>query len=61
MVHQHYSLGGCDWYVAEYDPEERIFHGYAILNDDLDNAESGYVTSVAGEERGGHLSRHAWQ
>ena len=44
MIYQHFFLGGCDWYVAEYAPEERIFFGYAILNDDLDNSEWGYIS-----------------
>ena len=40
----HFFLGGCDWYVAEYDPDERIFFGFAILNGDLQNAEWGYIS-----------------
>ncbi len=40
----HFFLGGCDWYVAEYDPNDRLFFGYAILNNDLENAEWGYVS-----------------
>ena len=44
MIYEHFFLGGCDWYAAEYDPDERIFFGYAILNDDLDNAEWGYIS-----------------
>ena len=40
----HFFIGGCDWYVAEYDPDERIFFGYAILNGDLQNAEWGYIS-----------------
>ncbi len=44
VIYEHLFLGGCDWYLAEYGPEERIFFGYAILNDDLENAEWGYVS-----------------
>lgn len=44
VIHMHFFLGGCDWYAAEYDPNERIFFGYAILNNDLDNAEWGYFS-----------------
>ena len=44
LIHEHFFLGGCDWYAAEYSPEERIFFGFAILNDDLQNAEWGYVS-----------------
>ena len=44
LIRMHFFLGGCDWYVAEYAPADRIFYGYAILNDDLDNAEWGYMS-----------------
>lgn len=43
MIHLHFFIGGCDWYIAEYDGEETFF-GYAILHGDLDNAEWGYVS-----------------
>lgn len=43
VIHMHLFLGGCDWYLAAYHPLERIFYGYAILNNDFDNAEWGYV------------------
>ncbi|GHT67821.1 hypothetical protein FACS1894110_14060 [Spirochaetia bacterium] len=39
----HYFVGGCDWYIAEYDREEDIFFGYAILNNDYQNSEWGYI------------------
>ena len=44
VIHEHFFLGSCDWYAAEYGAEERLFFGYAILNDDLDNAEWGYFS-----------------
>ncbi len=43
MIYQHYFLGGSDWYMAEYDPNDRLFFGYAILNADYQNAEWGYT------------------
>jgi hypothetical protein len=43
LIHLHFFIGGCDWYVAEYDGED-LFWGYAILNNDLWNAEWGYVS-----------------
>ena len=43
IIHQHYFFRGSDWYMAEYGPEDRIFFGYAILNNDLQNAEWGYT------------------
>ena len=44
IIFMHLFIGGCDWYLAEYDPNERLFFGFAILNGDLDNAEWGYIS-----------------
>ena len=44
LIHMHFFLGGCDWYAAEYDAHERVFFGYAILNNDSVNAEWGYTS-----------------
>ena len=44
MIYMHFFIGGCDWYVAEYSPEEQCFFGFAILNNDLQNAEWGYFS-----------------
>lgn len=41
MIHMHFFLAGCDWYAAEYDPTDRIFFGFVVLNGDLDMAEWG--------------------
>ncbi len=41
MIWLHFFFGSCDWYVAEYDGED-LFFGFAVLNDDLMNAEWGY-------------------
>lgn len=43
-IRLHFFLGGCDWYIAEYDSNSRVFYGFAILNNDLQNAEWGYVS-----------------
>jgi hypothetical protein len=43
LIHLHFFIGGSDWYIAEYDGED-IFFGFAILNNDLQNAEWGYVS-----------------
>ena len=48
LVHMHFFLGGCDWFLAEYSQKDRIFFGYAILNNDLQNAEWGYVVNRPG-------------
>lgn len=44
LIHMHFFLGGSDWYISEYSPEERIFFGYAILNANYQNAEWGYIS-----------------
>lgn len=44
LIYIHFFIGGSDWYIAEYDPKDRIFFGYAILNNDLQNAEWGYMS-----------------
>ena len=43
IIHLHFFIGGCDWYIAEYDGVD-VFFGYAILNGDLQCAEWGYVS-----------------
>lgn len=42
-IHLHFFIGGCDWYIAEYDGED-LFFGYAILNNDVEMAEWGYIS-----------------
>jgi len=43
LIYLHFFIGGCDWYVAEFDGED-LFWGYAILNNDFDMAEWGYFS-----------------
>jgi hypothetical protein len=43
LIYLHFFLGGCDWYIAEYDGDD-LFWGFAILNNDLEMAEWGYVS-----------------
>lgn len=43
MIYLHFFIGGCDWYVAEYDGVD-LFWGYAILNDDHQCAKWGYIS-----------------
>lgn len=45
VIHQHFFLGGCDWYATEFDGED-VFFGYVVLNGDYDNAEWGYFSLV---------------
>ena len=42
-IYLHFFLGGCDWYIAEYDQKDTFF-GFAILNNDLQMAEWGYIS-----------------
>lgn len=42
LIYLHFFIGGCDWYVAEYDGED-LFWGYAILWDHQ-YAEWGYFS-----------------
>ena len=44
IIYMHFFIGGCDWYAAEYSSEEKLFFGFAILNNDLQNAEWGYFS-----------------
>ena len=41
-IYLHFFIGGCDWYICEYDGED-LFWGYAILNGDLEMAVWGYI------------------
>ncbi len=42
LIYLHFFIGGCDWYIAEYDGDD-IFWGFAILNGDQFNVEWGYI------------------
>jgi len=44
VIYEHFFIGDCDWYVAEYDPEKQLFFGFTILNNDLEIAEWGYIS-----------------
>lgn len=35
-------MGGSDWYAAEYDPEDRLFFGYAVQGRNHQSSEWGY-------------------
>ena len=42
-IYLHFFIGGCDWYIAEFDGDD-MFLGYAILNNDYEMSEWGYVS-----------------
>ena len=43
LIYLHFFLGGCDWFIAEYDGDD-LFFGFAILNGDYEMAEWGYIS-----------------
>ena len=43
LIHRHFFIGGCDWYVSEYDGDD-LFFGFAILNSEFEMAEWGYIS-----------------
>jgi hypothetical protein len=40
----HFFIGGSDWYICEYSPDEELYFGFVILNGDLACAEWGYIS-----------------
>lgn len=50
IVQGHFFVAGCDWFVTEYDPVDRLFFGFAILNGDYQMAEWGYISLTELEE-----------
>ncbi|MCX6399245.1 MAG: DUF2958 domain-containing protein [Propionibacteriales bacterium] len=42
IIHLHYFVGACDWWIAELDADRRIAFGYANLGDPH-GAEWGYT------------------
>ena len=43
VLHLHYFVRDCDWWIAELDPERGLAFGYACLNGDATCAEWGYI------------------
>lgn len=43
VLHLHYFVRDCDWWIAELDPERGLAFGYACLNGDDTCAEWGYI------------------
>jgi hypothetical protein len=42
IIHLHFFIGSCDWYIAELDDDSWIGFSYVNLGDPQ-NAEWGYV------------------
>ena len=30
IIHLHFFIGGCDWFIAEYDADDDLFFGFSI-------------------------------
>ena len=43
LIYLQFFIGGCDWFIAEYDRDDTFF-GFAILNSDYEMAEWGYIS-----------------
>ena len=43
IIYEHFFIFSSDWYIAEYDPRSQVMFGYAILNEDYQNSEWGYI------------------
>lgn len=43
IIHLHFFIGDCDWYIAEYDDND-VFFGFAVQNNDLWYAEWGFAS-----------------
>jgi len=44
IIHMHFFLASCDWYIAEWDERDDVFFVFCILNGDMEMAEWGYVS-----------------
>jgi len=40
----HYFVNGSDWFIIDYDKEENLLFGFAIINGDYQNSEFGYIS-----------------
>jgi len=43
LIHLHFFIAGCDWFICEYDGED-LFFGFVIFIGDYQNAEWGYIS-----------------
>lgn len=43
LIYLHFFIADCDWFISEYDGDD-LFWGFAILNNDLEMAEWGYIS-----------------
>ena len=43
IIRMHFFIGGSDWYICEWNGDD-LFYGFAILNQDYQMTEWGYVS-----------------
>jgi hypothetical protein len=43
LIYLHFFMTASDWYICEFDGED-IFWGYAVINNNFDMAEWGYIS-----------------
>lgn len=43
IVHEHYFVGGCDWWIMETDKETGDAFGFTVMNGNVADGELGYV------------------
>lgn len=56
IVYAHLFNAGSDWWITEYDPEEKVAFGFVCLNGWEDCAELGYISIPEIEELNQSLS-----
>lgn len=44
IIHAHFFIGSCDWFIVEKVEDGELMFGFAVLNGDLCNAEWGYIS-----------------
>lgn len=62
IVHLHYFLGGCDWWVIELNADEGLAFGYVRLHGDDQSAEWGSmdIGELASIYEPGVVARAEW-
>ncbi|NDV80785.1 hypothetical protein [Bacteroides sp. 51] len=46
MIFAHFFYAGCDWYIQDWNRETDNLFGYAILNEDVQMSEYGYMSLI---------------
>ncbi|MBF0578191.1 hypothetical protein [Dysgonomonas sp. GY617] len=53
IVYAHFFYAGCDWFILDWDRENDILYGYAILHSDIEMSELGttYLSDITDHGR----------